>query len=122
MKNIKYLYILLFSFICGPAMAKGPTPPIFTYTISPGNLKIGQEATITVTATVIKGQWIYTPLFLDNPTYIEFDPVDWFILVGDLKSLGVPEKHYDDLNKVYDLVFYDKAQFIQKIRITKNIS
>ncbi len=122
MKKMKYIYILLFSLIFNASFAQEKVQPIkWSFEISPFKLKIGEEATIIFTGTVPSTQTIYTsddPLY---PCFAEYKTMNGFSLLGNLITLGKPEKHYDDLFGSDRIFFKGKLQCKQKIKITKNI-
>ncbi len=122
MKNIKYIYIVIFVVLFKSGFSQKVQKISWEFKINSSKLKVGDEATITATGIVPPTQTLYTTTDCTYPCVIEFKTKDGISLMGNLQTMGKPTTHYDDIFACDRVFFNGKGVFTQKIKITKIIS
>ncbi len=117
MKRIALLFLFFIS-LSSSAQIKEPTK--WSFKISPATYKVGDIVSLTFTAAIDEGYYIYSNDFDPNlgPTLTTFDFVKsaGYELIGTAKAIN-PAKKFDEIWEGNITYFKHKGQFVQKIKI-----
>ena len=90
--------------------------------VSDNDAKAGDEVELVFSATIDKNWKLYSSDFKNDigplPTEFKFSQADSYQLVGDIKPVN-PKKTLDPTWDVAYTYFADKAEFRQKIKVSK---
>lgn len=120
---MRYLLLLLVSFITFQSIAQIETPVKWAYSTSSNSVKEGETIELIFTATIQEGWHLFSSDFSRDLGPIvatfNFEKHPSYKLVGDIKPLK-PKKKFDDIFGGDYTYFVNKGVFKQKVKILQN--
>lgn len=114
------VFILLALFLNSSLSAQKIPEPVWTYTFSKSEVKVGDEVELIFKSTVLPGFYVYSNDFDANLgpqlTEAEFEKHPSYALVGKMRPIGAIKK-YDEVWEGDVSIFKNKAEFRQTVKI-----